>query len=236
MELKQIFQMKKIYEEFLEVEKINTSCYEKFKESFGLKADKEYRNPFYRNWDFQKSIQKVRDNILSEIKRVFNNQYPNVEVENIDNFIEEKTNEHGYKEKTLIILFDKIIEYLVELETNKERLATQYLVKNSLKLIPYNLKGSYSEPKRFKAEDIVKNNKLSLWCGYGYSSPNTENILYIKKLINVIINGINPAIAEEYENINFNYFKNGRVDIQLKSKKETLKVGKFLEAQQDVKQ
>ena len=77
----------------------------------------------------------------------------------------------------------------------------------------------------------MKDNKLLLWCGYSYSSPNTEYIRYIKKLISVILYNKKPSMAKECESLYFKYYKNGRLDIEFRTenpKEDADKVAEYL--------
>jgi len=232
MKLTQIYQLKDIYELFLSVNSVHQRCEEEYKKLFLLEEDNKYNNPFYNAWDFEKSLKDVRDRVLRDIEKIFNKEYPNVQVEGLDKFIEEITNEYGHSEKTLKINFHGIVEFLVSLENNRDELAVKKLVKEALHLIPSEYTGSYNDKKKFKAEDIVKHGKLALYCGWGYSSANTSHISELKKIINIVLNNEPPSTAQEIENgFYIKYFKNGRCDIEL-SKDGALKVAKYLEERQ----
>jgi hypothetical protein len=245
MNTDKILKLKEIYEEFLKIIEITKSCEDKFKQEFNISDKDKYKNPFWLRYDLEKVINDVKMSVISKIITIFNKEYPNIDLDNkhLEKFIEVRINKYEHEEKGEIIYFEKIIKYLEELESHKESFALQYLTKLALQLIPYNLrKKNYNTPRKFKAEEIIKGDKLILYCGYSYEHPNKEYISYILKLINTILSEVNPATAEEYnEDIYIKYYQNGRFDIQFQkldnkiNKENALKVAKFLEENQEVK-
>lgn len=230
METKKILKIKEIYEEFLKIVEITELSKNKWKKEFNLEENEEYRNPF-RLYGFNKVIEEVRDNIINQIIVIFNKKYPNINLESkqLEDFFETKIDKWKNKEKGNKIYFEKLIKYLEELESRKELLATQYLLKKSLTLIPSNFRQEgYNKPRKFQAEEIIKNNKLLLYC---YNENDTEEVRSLLKLINVILNGVNPAIAEEYGEVGIKHFKNHRLDIEFNTKADVLKVSKVLESE-----
>lgn len=223
-----ILKIKNIYEEFLKIVEITKLCENRFKKEFNVKEDEDYRNPFRLRYNFEKVLNDVKDSVINQIIVIFNKKYPNIDLDekHLEEFIETRFYKHKNEEQGERIYFEKIIKHLKELESKKELLATQYLLKRSLKLIPYNLRNeSYNKPRKFKAEEIIKGNKLVL---YGYSC-NADEVESFLKLINVILKGVNPATAEEYK-CYVKHYKNHRLDIEL-NKENALKVSKFLEAE-----
>lgn len=234
METEKILKIKEIYEEFLKIVEITKSCENKFKQDFNIEEKEKYRNPFRLDYDFEKVIDKVKKSVISQIITIFNEKYPNIDLDskNLEEFIEKRINEYEHEEQGEIIYFEKIIKYLGELESHKETLALQYLTKLALELIPYNLrKEGYDKPRKFKAEELVKGDKLVLKYNVGYSYRN--NVSALLKLMNVILKGINPATVQEYDkDIYFKYYKNYKLDIKL-NKDDALKIAKFLEENQE---
>ena len=225
---KQILKIKEIYEKFLKITEITNLCEKEYKKKFNLKIE-GYGNPFRVRYDFEKVVKEVKGSVINQIIILFNEKYPNIDLDNTDleKFIITELNKYGYKEQGDKIYFEKIIKYLQGLESKKELLSLQHLLNNSIKLIPNNLIfESYRLPRKFRAEEIIRGKKLILYCYNENSTPELKDFL---KLINVILKRVNPVKAEEY-NCYVKHYKNHRLDIKL-NEKDCLKVSKFLEVE-----
>lgn len=191
----------------------------------------KYDNPFYDR--FEDVIRKIRDSTISFIIHLFTHKYPNVPLSHseFDAFLGK--DEYGNRE--ISIDFDKVQNYIDKVEKNKDNLSLNNLIEESVKLIPHEFtRGeSWDKKKPFKATDIHKNKKLVLHSGWSYSSANTSHTPSMLKLINIILNEVDPSTAEETNNVYIKYFKNGRMDIEFNTKEESQKVAEFLEKNQN---
>ncbi len=201
--------------------------------SFDKKKFHKYSNPFYDK--FEENIRKIRDSTLSFIVSLFHHKYANtpLSTSEFDAFIDEDK----YGNKGIKIDFAKVQEYLDKVEKNRDILAVNELISESMRLIPHDLtRGkSWDDKIPFKTEGILKNNKLVLYSGYSYTSPNTQHVHPFLKLINVILNNSDPSTAEEYDKVYLKYYKNGRMDADFGSKADAKKVAEYLEKNQNGK-
>lgn len=233
--IEKIKKIEEIYKRFLKVAEIKESCAKEFHEFFKLEEKDyytKYDNPFMLGWDFDKQIEEGRNATLNFLIKIFNKEYPNIQIveKDLEDFIEKEYNkEYSREEKTNIINFDKVISYFAVLESKKEDKAMEYLIANALKLIPYNIRHEgYDKPRIFKAEELVRNNKLVLH----YYSEHSEDIRCMLKLISFVLEKQSPEIANEYE-CHRKFYKNYRLDIELKNKNDAMLVAIFLEAKQN---
>ena len=240
MNIKDIEFLELEYKNILTIENIinnsERNCIEYF--NIPLKEDwkKQDLNP-YRYNHIKEKLKEIRNNFLDVLIHLLNEEYPNLPVNKkyFDDSIETFTNQYGHKEDGLKIEFNKVKEIIRMFEENADELSLKDLIKNSLRLIPHKLIWeSFNKKKIFKAEEIYTKNKLNLYSGYTYSSPNTENIKYLKKLCSVVLNGEKSSKTDgDALGLYFKYFKNGRVDIEFNMEGGAEKMAKYLETHQN---
>jgi len=220
------------YNKFLSFINIQEQAIADYSNYFGLDEEDRYENPFYESYKTEDLIKNIRDNIISTVIRIFNKKYPNVYLCSKD--FEECVSKDKHGNLELEIDFNKINLKIDDFEKRSDEFALKNLVKHSIKLIPYKLlKDENWKYRKFKKEEIVKNNKLILYSGWSYSSPNTEHTSYLLKLISVVLDNAKPSIAEENKAVHFKYYKNGRMDITFEDSKKAELVAELLEKNQE---
>ena len=230
MDYWKIEKLQSIYTEYLAVLEIAKKMEKQYEAELMDPGEEKYRNPFRVSYDFERTLATVRDDVVRAVKDVFNEEYPNVDLEKIDFKNLFTRNEYGHHDG-LEIDWHGMKLRLLWLEGKADELAMGGLDETALRTVP-----NYYHRTELKPEELLRGKTVQLdGHFYSYDRVDEWRVGKIRKWLAVVLEGARASQTMGTSTVEIKPYKNGRTDLKLRNEEEAKKVANALVSLWEVK-
>jgi hypothetical protein len=223
MDYWKIEQLQSIYTEYLAVLDIAKKTEKQYAAELMGPGEEKYHNPFRVSYDFERTLATVRDDVVRAVKGVYNETYPNVDLEKIDFKNLFTRNEYGHHDG-LVIDWNGLKLRLLWLETKADELAMNELDETALRTVP-----NYYHRTELKMEELLRGKTVQLdGHFYSYDRIDEWRVGKMRKWLAVVLEGARASQTTGMNAVEIKPYKNGRTDVKLRSEEEAKKVANAL--------
>jgi len=230
MDYWKIEKLQSIYTEYLALLETAKNAEKQYAVELMGPGEDDYRNPFRVSYDFEKVLSNARDDVVRAVKCVYNEEYPNVELDKMDFKNLFKKDKHG-RHDGLAIDWNGMKLRLLWLETKADELAMNVLNDTALRTIP----NCYYRPE-LKPEELLRGKTVQLdGHFYSYDRVDEWRVGKMRKWLAVVLDGARASQTMGTSTVEIKPYKNGRTDLKLRSEEEAKKVANALVSLWEVK-
>lgn len=212
-----------IYSEYLTILETAAKTEKRYKTELMKPDEDEYRNPFRVSYNFEKVIAEVRDDVIREVKRIFNETYPNVDMEKIN--FKNLFSKDGYGRRDgLNIDWHGLKLRLLWLEGKADEFAMNVLDETALRTIP-----NFYHRTELKPEELLRGKTVQLdGHFYSYDRVDEWRVGKMKKWLSVVLEGLRASQTTGTNAVEIKVYKNGRTDVKLNTEADARKIANAL--------
>ena len=223
MDYEKLTRIRDIYSEYLSILEIAGKTEKRYQTELMSPDENEYHNPFRVSYNFEKVIAEVRDDVVRTVKRLFNEAYPNVDLEKVD--FKNLFSKDGYGRRDgLKIDWHGFRLRLLWLEGKADELAMNVLDETALRTIP-----NFYHRTELKPEELLRGKTVQLdGHFYSYDRIDEWRVGKMKKWLSVVLEGVRASQTLGTNAVEIKVYKNGRTDVKLRNEEEARRVANAL--------